>query len=63
LSLDAGAEQVVSIDLGPRAFAWFDVAAQCWQVDAGEVTVSAGFSAGENCLETRVLLEQMSLAV
>jgi beta-glucosidase len=63
LSLDAGAEQVVSIDLGPRAFAWFDVDAQCWQVDAGEVTVSAGFSAGENCLETRVLLEQSSLAV
>ena len=45
ISLAAGDEATVSIDLCSRDFAFFDVDAGLWRVEAGEFTLSAGFSA------------------
>ncbi len=45
VTLAAGAAQVVRFDLEPRAFAFFDVAAGEWRVEAGAFEISAGFSA------------------
>lgn len=45
--LAAGESREVVVDLPPRAFAFFDLAGQCWRREAGEFTVWAGFSAGD----------------
>ncbi|MEY4698070.1 MAG: hypothetical protein RIT14_2498 [Pseudomonadota bacterium] len=47
VALDAGAETEVVLTLPPRAFCFFDVAAQCWRREAGQFTLWAGFSAGD----------------
>ena len=47
VTLEAGAETEVTLDLPPRAFCFFDTAAQCWRREAGEFTLWAGFSAAD----------------
>jgi len=54
ISLAAGEEATVSIDLNPRDFAFFDVDAGVWRVEAGEFTLSAGFSAADLKVSTVV---------
>lgn len=45
--LAAGESREISIALDPRAFAFFDVAAQAWRVEAGLFEVSTGFAADD----------------
>lgn len=42
--LGAGASEVVSVDLGPRAFAFYDVDTSSWRVEAGTFEVLVGTS-------------------
>lgn len=42
--LDAGEARTVSVELGPRAFAFYDVASAAWQVEAGTFEVLVGVS-------------------
>ncbi|WP_052668464.1 glycoside hydrolase family 3 C-terminal domain-containing protein [Nitriliruptor alkaliphilus] len=42
--LEPGASEVVSVELGPRAFATYDVEASSWQVEAGTFEVLIGTS-------------------
>ena len=43
--LKPGEARVVEVALPQRAFAFFDVAAQLWRIEAGEFEISVGFSA------------------
>jgi beta-glucosidase len=43
--LAAGENRKVSIALDDRAFAFFDVAASQWRIEAGAFQISTGFSA------------------
>ena len=45
--LAAGESREVSISRDARAFAFFDVAAGQWRVEAGPFAVSVGFSAND----------------
>lgn len=45
VTLEPGASREVEVALDARAFAFFDVAAQGWRIEAGEFVVSVGFSA------------------
>jgi beta-glucosidase len=45
--LAAGESRVVEVALDDRAFAFFDVAAQVWRVEAGEFRVSVGLSSAD----------------
>lgn len=45
VTLDPAQETEVRLYLPPRAFCFFDVAAQCWRREAGGFTLWAGFSA------------------
>lgn len=47
LRLQPGESREVALALPPRAFAFFDVAAQAWRVEAGAFTLSVGLSAGD----------------
>lgn len=53
IELDAGASYLVTLPLGARDFAFFDVAAQVWRVEAGAFVLSAGWSAADirECME------------
>lgn len=55
--------QMLTLDLDARDFACFDVAGQCWRVNAGQYDVMLGFDA-ENILSSSVIeLEAMTLGV
>ncbi len=55
--------QMLTLDLDARDFAYFDVAGQCWRVNAGQYDVMLGFDA-ENILSSSVIeLEAMTLGV
>lgn len=43
--LEAGERREISLTLGPRAFAYFDVETQLWRVENGQYTIALGFSA------------------
>ena len=45
--LAAGESRRVTIALAARAFAFFDVAAQGWRIEAGQFDISVGFSAAD----------------
>jgi len=45
ITMSAGEEKTISIQLTSRDFAFFDVEQSLWQVASGEFTLSAGFSA------------------
>ena len=45
--LAPGEAAEITIDLGPRDFAWFDTSRQAWVVTGGGYTIHAGFSAGD----------------
>lgn len=45
VALKAGESRKVTVDLPPRAFAYFDQAAAGWRIEAGTYVISAGFSA------------------
>ena len=45
--LAAGESRSVTIALDARAFAFFDVAAQGWRVEAGQFGISVGFSSAD----------------
>ena len=47
LALKAGESRAVEVALNARAFAFFDVAAQVWRIEAGAFEVSLGFSASD----------------
>ena len=47
LRLDANDGRTVSLDLKPRDFAFFDVEAQCWRIEAGAFEILAGFSSAD----------------
>ncbi|APO87321.1 glycoside hydrolase family 3 protein [Marivivens sp. JLT3646] len=47
VTLDAGETKIVRMTLQPRAFAFFDVTAGQWRIEAGSFTVEAGFSAAD----------------
>ena len=47
VALQPGEVRVVAVTLDARAFAYFDVAAQKWRVEAGAFQVMAGFSASD----------------
>ena len=45
ITMSAGEEKTILIQLTSRDFAFFDVEQSLWQVASGEFTLSAGFSA------------------
>lgn len=47
VTLEPGESCAVEVALDARAFAFFDVDARCWRVEAGGFTLSAGFSASD----------------
>lgn len=47
VSLEAGEETEVSIQLSARDFAFFDIENGCWTVEAGSFTIAAGLSAAD----------------
>jgi beta-glucosidase len=63
LSLAPGETTEVELDLSARAFAWFDVAAQAWQVTAGDYRISVGFSSADIRAEGAVAQAGRSLPV
>ena len=62
-TLTAGEQCQVSIDLSPRDFAWFDTAAHCWRIDAGDFVITAGFSVAEITGEVVVTRKAQTLPV
>jgi beta-glucosidase len=63
LGLAPGETTEVELDLPARAFAWFDVAAQAWQVTAGSYRIAAGFSSADLRAEATVTQPARSLPV
>ncbi len=63
IELDAGETEEISIHLPARAFAYFDVAAQDWRVEAGEFVVSLGFSVVDLRSEVALDLPERRLPV
>ena len=61
--LKPGEARVVEVALPERAFAFFDVAAQLWRIEAGEFEVSVGFSAMDLRGKLRVSRGAMTLPV
>ena len=61
LALAANDGRTVSIDLTPRDFAFFDVEAQCWRVEAGDFEIFAGFSAADIKASTTVTVATAEL--
>lgn len=55
--LKAGEEKEVSIELGKRAFAFFNVDAHDWQVESGEFKILVGASSRDIKLEASVNVE------
>ena len=47
VSLAAGREPRMTITLDARAFAFFDVAAQGWRIEAGQFDISVGLSSAD----------------
>ncbi len=47
LALAAGEGRTITLELKPRDFAFYDVAAQCWRIEKGEFEILAGFSSAE----------------
>ena len=56
VTLQPGEVRLVRVPLTPRAFAFFDIAAKAWRVEAGVFDISAGFSATDLRLTAEVTL-------
>jgi beta-glucosidase len=56
VNLRPGASQHVNVILDRRAFAYFDIRAHMWRVDAGEFTISVGRSVNQVQLQSTVSL-------
>ena len=63
IRLEPGESRLVEIALEPRAFAYFDVAAAAWRIEAGAFEISAGFSAADLRLSGQVTLPGRMLPV
>ncbi len=63
IALEAGQSGRVTIDLNARDFAWFDVAAQVWRVDAGAFMLSAGFSSADIVATTTITRAAQTIPV
>jgi beta-glucosidase len=61
LALDANDGRTVTFDLKARDFAFFDVAAQCWRIEAGTFEILAGFSAADIQASAEVTLAAATL--
>ncbi len=61
LALDANDGRTVTLDLKPRDFAFFDVAAQCWRIESGRFEILCGFSAADIVASAEVELEDATL--
>lgn len=61
-ALDAGQSQQVRIVLSPRDFAFYDVEAACWRVEAGGFTIQAGLSAADIRGAAHVTLSAQTIA-
>ncbi|MBU1174790.1 MAG: glycoside hydrolase family 3 C-terminal domain-containing protein [Alphaproteobacteria bacterium] len=61
--LDANDGCTVSLDLRPRDFAFFDVVAQCWRIEAGTFEILCGFSAADIQASWKIALEAATIAV
>ncbi len=60
-SLAAGASVPVTIELGPRAFAYYDPDAKAWRVDAGRYQILVGASSRDIRLTAEVTLTKGAL--
>ncbi len=60
--LDPGQSRDLSLELPPRAFAFFDTDAGAWRVEAGSFTIAAGFSAMDIRARTEVSLDASTLS-
>jgi beta-glucosidase len=58
VELGPGERKHVTIELGPRSFAYFDTKAGAWQADAGSYTLSLGNSVNEILIKTVVQLSR-----
>ena len=63
VTLAPGEARVVTVPLDARAFAWFDVSAGKWRIDAGAYQISAGFSATDPRCQATVTQEARLLEV
>lgn len=62
LALESGQSQQVRIVLRPRDFAFYDVEAACWRVEAGAFTIQAGLSAADIRGTAHVTLSAQTIA-
>ncbi|HSF92743.1 MAG TPA: fibronectin type III-like domain-contianing protein, partial [Paracoccaceae bacterium] len=62
LALAAGESKSVTLTLDQRAFAFFDVVARRWQVEAGQFVIEAGFSVEDRPLSATVEMQAQTLA-
>ena len=53
--LNPGEKRRVALTLTARDFAYFDVARQCWRVEAGRFDLLCGFSAAEICCRAAIV--------
>jgi beta-glucosidase len=58
VTLKAGETQQVSVELGARAFTFYDVAKKQWQADAGTYTVSVGDSSDNTPLHEDIRMTE-----
>ncbi len=63
LRLKPGEAREIAVALPERAFAFFDVAAQVWRIEAGAFEISVGFSATDLRGSVRVNREEATLPV
>ena len=63
VTLQPGEEKAVSMELGPRAFAYFDTNLKDWHVEAGTFEILVGASSRDIRLSTTISTEREKLAV
>lgn len=61
VELAAGAEQMVSLELTPRALAFYDLGAKEWRVEAGEFDVLVGASCEDIRLTAKLIVVAASI--
>ena len=57
VSLTPGETRLIDIALNPRAYAFFDVAAQSWRIETGAFDISVGFSAADLRVTSRITMD------
>ena len=63
VDLDPGESRTVSLDLAPRAFAFWDTETGQWRIEAGDFEISVGFSSADLASVSTVTLSDEFLGI